>query len=65
MYVCMYVLQKYGSELVSLRGPIPAHLLGSMFSTAWHVYKLVTPFPNKASIDVTDQMIAQVSELVS
>lgn len=58
-------LQIYGPEMVSMRGPIPAHILHSMFATSWHLHRLVTPFPNKISIDVTDEMIAQVSERVS
>ncbi|KAK4290884.1 hypothetical protein Pmani_036251 [Petrolisthes manimaculis] len=58
-YVRRKLRETYGQELVSRKGPIPAHLLGSMYPSSWRVYPLVTPFPNKTSIDVTDQMREQ------
>ncbi len=36
--------ERYGSELVPTDGPIPAHLLGNMWSQQWgNIYELVAP----------------------
>ena len=44
------------------RGPIPAHLLGNMWSQSWaEIYDLAIPYPGKTSVDVTPQMVQQVS----
>lgn len=54
--------QEYGEKYVSRRGPIPAHLLGNMWSQSWsQIYDLATPFPGKTSVDVTPQMVEQVT----
>ncbi|XP_023805353.1 angiotensin-converting enzyme [Oryzias latipes] len=50
----------YGSKYINLKGPIPAHLLGSMFAQKWnHIYDLMIPFPDKPNLDVTDEMVRQ------
>ena len=42
------------------RGPLPAHLLGNMWGQSWgNIADIVKPFPNKPSIDVTDEMVKQ------
>ncbi|KAK7076476.1 hypothetical protein SK128_016579 [Halocaridina rubra] len=48
---------KYGEKYVSRRGPIPAHLLGNMWSQTWGgTYDFTIPYPNKTSVDVTPTM---------
>ena len=44
----------YGPDKVPNQGPIPAHLLGNMWSQSWsNVYPLLEPHPGVASLDVT------------
>ncbi len=44
----------YGDKLVPAKGPIPAHLLGNMWSQTWgNVYPLLEPFAKQGSPDVT------------
>ncbi|XP_056432698.1 angiotensin-converting enzyme [Gadus chalcogrammus] len=51
---------QYGSKYINLKGPIPAHLLGNMWSQTWNnVYGLMVPYPEKPNVDVTDTMVAQ------
>ncbi len=46
--------KKYGGEVAPAEGPIPAHLLGNMWSQQWgNIYPLVQPYPKAPSIDVT------------
>ncbi len=53
-YVRKKLAEKYGEELVPKGKPIPAHLLGNMWSQTWNnVADLATPYPDAASIDVT------------
>ncbi|EFX86561.1 hypothetical protein DAPPUDRAFT_307858 [Daphnia pulex] len=58
-----YVRAKLGEtykDQITEDGLIPAHLLGNMWAQSWeHIYPLVVPFPEKASIDVTEQMKQQ------
>lgn len=50
----------YGPKYINLKGPIPAHLLGNMWSQTWNnVYNMMVPFPDKPNVDVTDTMIAK------
>ncbi|XP_078592961.1 angiotensin-converting enzyme-like [Branchiostoma floridae x Branchiostoma japonicum] len=59
-YVRRKLIDTYGAEMVNAEGPIPAHLLGNMWAQTWgNIYNLVIPFPNKPSIDVTDEMVRQ------
>lgn len=45
-YVRSQLVKKYGAEVVRADAPIPAHLLGNMWSQDWgHIYPLVAP-PN-------------------
>ncbi|XP_042206162.1 angiotensin-converting enzyme-like isoform X2 [Homarus americanus] len=58
-YVRRKLREKYGERRISRRGPIPAHLMGNMWSQDWsEVNDLAVPFPGKASIDVTPQMVS-------
>ena len=53
-YVRKKLAEKYGEELVPKDKPIPAHLLGNMWSQTWNnVADLATPHPDAASVDVT------------
>ena len=59
-YVRYHLNKKYGDEHVDPKGPLPAHLLGNMWSQSWaNIADLVKPYPNKPSIDVTDEMKKQ------
>ncbi len=41
-------------------GPIPAHLLGNMWAQSWNnLGSILTPYPNKPTLDVTDEMKKQ------
>ncbi len=46
--------EEYGADKVPLDGPIPAHLLGNMWSQTWdNIYPLMEPYEGVASLDVT------------
>lgn len=52
--------QKYGDQVAPADGPIPAHLLGNMWSQQWgNIYQLVKPYPTVSSPDVSDALLAQ------
>jgi peptidyl-dipeptidase A len=51
--------ERYGRERVPDRGPIPAHLLGNMWSQTWeNVYPLVEPYPGVGDADVGASLVA-------
>ncbi|XP_075150051.1 angiotensin converting enzyme [Haematobia irritans] len=56
-----YRLNKfYGDEVVSKTGPLPMHLLGNMWAQQWSsIADIVSPFPEKPLVDVSDEMVAQ------
>ncbi|MEO0345960.1 MAG: M2 family metallopeptidase [Pseudomonadota bacterium] len=59
-YVRRELAETYGEERVPLDGPIPAHLLGNMWSQGWaNIYDLVAPYPNVESPDITSALQAQ------
>jgi peptidyl-dipeptidase A len=59
-YVRRKLSAKYGKDLVSPTGPMPAHLLGNMWAQDWsNIYDLVEPFPGEVSPDVTSTLVAQ------
>ena len=46
--------EQYGADKVPLDGPIPAHLLGNMWSQTWeNLYDTMQPYQGVASLDVT------------
>ena len=46
--------EEFGADKVPLDGPIPAHLLGNMWSQTWdNIYPLMEPYEGVASLDVT------------
>ncbi|MBW2456757.1 MAG: M2 family metallopeptidase [Deltaproteobacteria bacterium] len=53
-YVRKQLQKEYGKELVKTGAPIPAHLLGNMWSQSWTgVYPLVEPYPGQGTPDLT------------
>ncbi|XP_053555757.1 angiotensin-converting enzyme [Bombina bombina] len=56
-FVRRKLYERYGAKYVNLKGPIPAHLLGNMWSQQWNnIYDMMIPFPNKTNVDVTNTM---------
>ena len=52
--------EQYGADKVPLDGPIPAHLLGNMWSQSWeHIYPLIEPYAGVASLDVSAALTEQ------
>uniref|UniRef100_A0A8C3WP06 Angiotensin-converting enzyme n=1 Tax=Catagonus wagneri TaxID=51154 RepID=A0A8C3WP06_9CETA len=59
-YVRRALYRFYGPQLINLRGPIPAHVLGNMWAQSWvSILDLVLPFPEKPPEDVTRIMRGQ------
>ncbi|KAJ9598396.1 hypothetical protein L9F63_010918, partial [Diploptera punctata] len=59
-YVRRKLREAYGESIVSQRGPIPAHLLGNMWSQTWNnILDISMPYPEKEAVDVTPQMVKQ------
>jgi peptidyl-dipeptidase A len=53
-YVRDKLADHYGDNRVPRDGPIPAHLLGNMWSQEWtSVYDLLEPFPSAGNLDIT------------
>ncbi|XP_005070292.1 angiotensin-converting enzyme-like protein Ace3 [Mesocricetus auratus] len=53
-YVRRSLYRYYGPEIINLRGPIPAHLLGNMWAQSWdNILDLVLPYPKKPPEDIT------------
>ncbi|NND44030.1 MAG: M2 family metallopeptidase [Xanthomonadales bacterium] len=52
--------EQYGTDKVPQDGPIPAHLLGNMWSQQWNnIYDLVEPYPGAASPTTTTALVEQ------
>jgi peptidyl-dipeptidase A len=52
-YVRAKLGEQYGEDKVRQDEPIPAHLLGNMWSQSWgFIYDLVQPYPDAPSLDV-------------
>ncbi|KAL1137895.1 hypothetical protein AAG570_009590, partial [Ranatra chinensis] len=59
-YVRNKLREKYGDDVVTKKGPIPAHLLGNMWSQTWsNIFDITAPYPNVKSTDVTTEMVNQ------
>ncbi|XP_068833594.1 angiotensin-converting enzyme-like protein Ace3 [Capricornis sumatraensis] len=59
-YVRRALYRFYGPELIDLRGPIPAHILGNMWAQSWvNILDLALPFPEKPPEDITKIMQGQ------
>ncbi|XP_008198828.3 angiotensin-converting enzyme-like [Tribolium castaneum] len=58
-YVRFKLREKYG-EVVSEKGPIPAHLLGNMWAQKWRtVSEFTLPYPDKKDEDITSELKKQ------
>jgi len=57
--------EKYGDDVVSKSGPIPAHLLGNMWAQSWgNIYEDVAPESEEKATDLTARLAAkQYSEI--
>ncbi len=54
-YVRAKLRQKYGDAAVPATGPIPAHLLGNMWSQQWgNIYELIKPATGDPGYDLTE-----------
>ncbi len=52
--------EQYGEDKVPQDGPIPAHLLGNMWSQTWdNIYPIIEPYEGVASLDVTASLKEQ------
>ncbi|MFK7885712.1 MAG: M2 family metallopeptidase [Gammaproteobacteria bacterium] len=52
--------EQYGTDKVPQDGPIPAHLLGNMWSQQWNnIYDLLEPYPGAANLDVSGALVEQ------
>ncbi len=50
----------YGEDKVPLDQPIPAHLLGNMWSQSWeNIYDMLEPYPGVGELDVTATLVAK------
>jgi len=59
-YIRRRLYQTYGPEVIDLKGPLPAHLLGDMWGRMWSgLNDIVQPYPDKNSVDPTPAMIQQ------
>lgn len=53
------LVEKYGQDKVSSDGPMPAHLMGNMWSQQWgEIYDLVEPYPGVAEFNVSSALKA-------
>uniref|UniRef100_T1IX26 Angiotensin-converting enzyme n=1 Tax=Strigamia maritima TaxID=126957 RepID=T1IX26_STRMM len=58
-YVRYHLRKKYG-DVISKRGPLPAHLLGNMWAQQWDsLYNFVIPYPKYKIPDVTTSLRRQ------
>ena len=57
--------QFYGADKVPLDQPIPAQLLGDMWSQTWgNIYDIVQPYPGVGDLDVTGALVKQKKSAV-
>ncbi|XP_066583828.1 angiotensin-converting enzyme-like [Prorops nasuta] len=57
-YVRRELRKKYGENIVSKDGPIPAHLLSNLWGEAWpNIADFTTPFPGKQLPDATKPLL--------
>jgi len=59
-YIRRRLYKTYGPEVIDLKGPLPAHLLGDMWGRFWSgLGNIVQPYPNRTSVDPTPAMNQQ------
>src|SRR5438445_15160 len=62
-YVRAQLAKKYGKDLVPESGPIPAHLLGNIWSQEWtNVYPLLAPTESGSRYDLAEILRARKTE---
>ncbi|WP_152625339.1 M2 family metallopeptidase [Cellvibrio sp. OA-2007] len=58
--------KQYGEDKVPLNKPIPAHLLGNMWSQQWDgIYDLVEPYPGVGDLDITAALVKQNKDAIA
>jgi peptidyl-dipeptidase A len=58
--------KQYGVDKVPLDKPIPAHLLGNMWSQQWDsIYDLVEPYPGVGDLDITAALVKQKKDAIA
>jgi len=58
--------KQYGADKVPLDKPIPAHLLGNMWSQQWDgIYDLVEPYPGVGDLDITKALVKQNKDAIA
>lgn len=56
----------YGADKVPLDQPIPAQLLGDMWSQTWgNIYDIVQPYPGVGDVDITAALVAQKKDAIA
>ncbi len=64
-YVRDKLAEQYGADKVAAGQPIPAHLLGNMWSQGWgNIYDLVEPYQGVGDLDVTSALVEQQYDAV-
>ncbi|ESO05112.1 hypothetical protein HELRODRAFT_191596 [Helobdella robusta] len=59
-YVRRRLMAQYPNVSFPTQGHIPAHLLGNMWAQTWeNLEPLLRPFPDRPSVDFTDELIKQ------
>ncbi|XP_045585496.2 LOW QUALITY PROTEIN: angiotensin-converting enzyme [Procambarus clarkii] len=51
--------QVYGPQVVTERGPLPAHLLGDLWGHQWKIWDILVPYPGKTRPSATFEMKRQ------
>ncbi|MFI5415057.1 MAG: M2 family metallopeptidase, partial [Candidatus Lutacidiplasmatales archaeon] len=55
--------EKYGDEVVSRTGPVPAHLFGNMWAQTWeHLFPLLAPPNADPGFDLTSILVSRKTE---
>lgn len=58
--------EQYGVDKVPLGKPIPAHLLGNMWSQQWdNIYDVVEPYPGVGDLDITSALVKHNKDAVA
>lgn len=59
-YIRRRLFNTYGPDVIDLKGPLPAHLLGDMWGRFWSgLNDIARPYPNKTSVNPTPAMLKQ------
>ncbi|MGB7069678.1 MAG: M2 family metallopeptidase [Pyrinomonadaceae bacterium] len=62
-YTRKQLVKKYGPAVVPENGPIPAHLLGNMWSQSWgNIYPLLKPESGGADYDLTENLLQKKTD---